>query len=163
VIISLIVAMDEQKGIGHHGRLPWRISSDLRRFKTITMGHHLIMGRRTYETIRRPLPGRTMIIITRNSNYIAEGCFVVSSLDHALRLAKERGETEAIVIGGGEIYAQALPLANRIYMTIVHAQVPADVFFPELDVTEWKEVQLVYTPAGEGDSYPTTFRILERL
>lgn len=163
MIVSIIVAMDEHRGIGHHGRLPWRLASDLRRFKAITMGHHIIMGRKTYETIRRPLPGRTMILISRNPHYFAEGCFIVSSFEAALRLASERGETEAFVIGGGEIYTQALPLSSRIYMTIVHAQVPADVFFPQLDEREWKEINSEFFPAGERDSYPTTFRIMERV
>jgi dihydrofolate reductase len=163
LIISLIVAMDEQRGIGHHGSLPWRLATDMKRFKAITMGHHLIMGRKTYETIHRPLPGRTMIILTRNKAYEANGCIIAESLDEALRLAEKSGEGEILVIGGGEIYRQALPLVNRIYLTTVHAPVPADVFFPELDLDEWKEIRSEETPAGEKDSYPTTFRILERI
>jgi len=162
LIISLIVAMDEQGGIGHHGGLPWRLSTDMKRFKAITMGHHLIMGRKTYETIRRPLPGRTMIIITRNKAYHADGCIIAESLDEALRLAEESGEGEVLVIGGGEIYRQALPFVNRIYLTTVHAHVPADVFFPELNLEEWKEIWREEVPAGEKDSYATTFRILKR-
>jgi dihydrofolate reductase len=163
MIISIIVAMDEQRGIGHHGSLPWRLSTDLRRFKAITMGHHLIMGRKTYQSIRRPLPGRTMIVVTRNPAYQPEGCLVVNSLQKGLRLAEENGETEVLVIGGGEIYAQALPLAKRIYLTTVHASVPADVFFPPLDEKTWVERQVDFFPVGEKDAYPTTFRILERL
>jgi dihydrofolate reductase len=128
VIISMIVAMDEQRGIGHHGGLPWRLSTDMKRFKAITMGHHVIMGRKTYETIGRPLPGRTMIVITRNKAYEANGCLIAGSLD----------------------------------LTTVHAHVPADVFFPELDLKEWHEVHCEDVPAGEKDSFPTTFRILER-
>ena len=163
MIISIIVAMDEQRGIGHHGSLPWRLATDLRRFKTITMGHHLIMGRKTYQSIRRPLPGRTMIVVTRNPAYRPEGCLVVKSLHEGLQLAEERGETEALVIGGGEIYAQALPLAKRIYLTTVHASIPADVFFPLLDEEGWIALQVEFIPAGEKDAYPSTFRILERL
>lgn len=163
MIVSLIVAMDELRGIGHHGRLPWRLSTDMQRFKSITMGHHLIMGRKTYESIRRPLPGRMMIVVTRNPAYHPEGCLVAESLDMALRLAKERGETEVLVSGGGEIYAQALPLADRIYLTTVHAHVPADVFFPELNGQAWREAKAEFFPAGDKDSYPTTFRILDRL
>jgi dihydrofolate reductase len=162
LIVSLIVAMDEQRGIGHHGSLPWRLSTDIKRFKTITMGHHLIMGRKTYETIRRPLPGRKMIIITRNRAYEADGCTIVESLDEALRLADENGEGEVLVIGGGEIYRQALPFVNRIYLTTVHAHVLADVFFPELNLDEWKETWREEVPAGEKDTYATTFRVLRR-
>jgi dihydrofolate reductase len=162
LIISLIVAMDEQRGIGHHGGLPWRLSTDMKRFKAITMGHHVIMGRKTYETIGRPLPGRTMIVITRNKVYEANGCLIAGSLDEALRIAEEGGEEEVIVIGGGEIYRQALPMVKKIYLTLVHAHVPADVFFPKLDLKEWREVQREDVPAGEKDSYPTTFRKLVR-
>jgi dihydrofolate reductase len=162
LIISLIVAMDERGGIGHHGSLPWRLSTDMKRFKVITMGQPLIMGRKTYETIRRPLPGRTMIIITRNKAYHADGCIIAESLDEALRLAEEGGKGEVLVIGGGEIYRQALPKVDRIYLTTVHAHVPADVFFPELNMDEWKEIRREEVLAGEKDSYPTTFRILER-
>lgn len=154
--------MDEQGGIGHHGSLPWRLSTDMKRFKAITMGHHLIMGRKTYETIRRPLPGRTMIIITRNKAYHADGCIIAESLDDALCLSEESGEDEVLVIGGGEIYRQALPKVDRIYLTTVHAHVPADIFFPEIDLDEWKEIRREDVPAGEKDSYPTTFRELER-
>jgi len=163
VIISLIVAMDEQRGIGHHGHLPWRLSTDQKRFKAITMGHHLVMGRKTFETIGRPLPGRTIIILTRNSAFHADGCIVEKTLDDALKLAKDHGETEVFVIGGGEVYAQAIPMADRIYLTIVHAQVPADVFFPRLEIQKWQEVRSEYIPASSKDSYPTTFSILERL
>jgi dihydrofolate reductase len=162
VIISLIVAMDDRQGIGHHGSLPWRLSTDMKRFKAITMGHHLIMGRKTYETIGRLLPGRKMIIITRNMAYKADGCLIARSLEEALRLAKEGGETEVLVIGGGEIYRQALPMADRIYLTNVHTQVPADVFFPELIMNDWQETCREEISAGEKDSYPTTFRVLER-
>lgn len=154
--------MDENRGIGHHGSLPWRLATDQKRFKAITMGHHLIMGRKTYEAIGRPLPGRTMIILTRNPEFHVEGCLIERKLDDALKLVDMRGENEVFVIGGGEIYAQALPLVDRIYLTLVHARLPADVFFPDLDPETWKVVKSEIIPAGEKDSYPTTFRILER-
>jgi dihydrofolate reductase len=162
LIISVIVAMDEQRGIGHHGSLPWRLSTDMKRFKAITMGHHVVMGRKTYETIGRPLPGRTMIIITRNKAYEADGCQIAGSLEEALRIAEEGGEEEVVVIGGGEIYRQALPKVERIYLTIVHALVPADVFFPKWEMEDWVEIRREEVPAGEKDSYTTTFRVLER-
>ena len=109
MIRSIIVAMDERGGIGLNNRVPWHIPADLRRFKALTMGHHLIVGRKTYESIGRVLPGRTMIIVSRSKDYRAEGCWVVSSLQGALRLAEEGGETEVFIGGGGMIYAQALP------------------------------------------------------
>lgn len=160
--ISLIVALDEQDGIGHHGRLPWRLGKDMRRFKALTMGHHLIMGRKTWEAIGRPLSGRTLIIVTRQPGYLAEGCHVVHSLDAALELARRRGEEEAFVIGGGELYELALPLAQRIYMTRVHTQVPADVFFPGFDPAEWEITQMQQDAAGEKDQFAATFSVLER-
>jgi dihydrofolate reductase len=162
MIISIIVAMDELGGIGHHGRVPWRLSTDLKRFKSLTWGHHLIMGRKTYESIGKALPGRTMIVITHNPAYRAEGCILVSSFAQAVKIAEQAGESEVLVIGGGEIYRQALLLADQIYLTRVHVQVPADVFFPELDEKEWIEVTTEFVPQGEKDAYDSTFRILKR-
>src|ERR1044071_9960120 len=111
--------MDEKRGIGKAGGLPWRLSADLKRFRELTMGHHLIVGRKTFESIGKPLPGRQMIIVTRQAGFHAEGCFIVNSVDDALRLARERGESEVFVIGGAEIYAQTLALAVRLYLTLV--------------------------------------------
>jgi dihydrofolate reductase len=162
VIVSLIVAMDENRGIGLRNRLPWRLASDLKRFRELTMGHHLIAGRKTYESIGRPLPGRQMIIVTRDRNYRASGCLMVHSPDEAFRLAAERGEREAFVIGGAEIYAQALPQADRLYLTQVHAQVQADVFFPEFAEDEWQEVSRNFHAADEKNQYDFTFRELRR-
>lgn len=160
MLISLIVAMDEKGGIGKDNRLPWHLSDDLKRFKTITMGHHIIMGRKTYESIGKPLPGRTNIVITRNPDYEAEGCIVVHSLEGALDIARGRGEDEAFITGGREIFAQALESANRIYLTRVHAEVPADVYFPDFDKGEWFEVDSHYHPADEVNDYPFTTKLL---
>jgi len=163
MIISIIVAMDEQRGIGKEGRLPWHLSADLKRFKSLTMGHYLIMGRKTFESIGRPLPGRTMIIITRNRSYAAEGCLIAASLKAAMAIAEERGESEAFIAGGGEIFTQALPLADRIYLTLVHAVVEADVFFPEYEPKEWIEAEHSYHLADERNQFPLTFKVLERI
>lgn len=160
--ISLIAALDENGGIGHHGRLPWRLSADLRRFKNLTMGHHLVMGRKTWESIGRPLPGRTLIVVTRKSGYLAEGCFVVNSFQSALEIALARGETELFVIGGGELYRLALPKAHRMYLTRVHAVVPADVFFPWFNPADWEIIQSQLADSGDQDEYPTTYLVLER-
>jgi dihydrofolate reductase len=163
VIISIIVAMDEKRGIGKQNRLPWRLSSDLRRFRELTTGHHIIMGRKTFESIGRRLPARETIIVTRNRDYRAEGCIIAHSLEDAISLAGERGESEVFVCGGAEIYARALPLADRIYMTIVHAEVDADVYFPNWDNGTWTEEEVSKHPADEKNQYPFTFKVLGRV
>jgi dihydrofolate reductase len=162
LIISLIVAMDEKRGIGKAGKLPWRLSSDLKRFREVTMGHHLVVGRKTFESIGRPLAGRQMIIVTRDMSYRAEGCLVVSSIPAALALAQERGETETFVIGGAEIYAQTLGMADRVYLTQVHAAVNADTFFPQLNFDAWVEKESAFQLSDEKNQYSFTFKLLER-
>jgi dihydrofolate reductase len=162
LIVSLIVAMDERRGIGNANRLPWRQSADLRRFKALTMGHHLIMGRKTYESISRPLPGRTSIVVTRNPAYRAEGCLVAHSLEEALELARSRGETEAFVIGGSQIFSQAVGIAGRIYLTRVHTAGEADVFFPEFHEEDWEAVETSHHPADEKNEHPSTFMLLRK-
>lgn len=162
MILSIIVAMDEKRGIGFQNRLPWRLSSDLMRFKKLTMNHHVIMGRKTYESIGKLLPGRTMIVITHQGGFQAQGCFVAHSLNAAINFAKNEGEDEAFVVGGATIYKAALPLAKRLYLTLVHASITADAFFPELDEGEWIEFQHIDFPADEKNQYPTTYQILNK-
>ena len=162
MIISLLVAMDEKRGIGKGGRLPWRLSSDLKRFRELTMGHHLIAGRKTYESIGKPLSGRQTIVVTRNPGFTPEGCLTAGSVQEAIGIAKAKGETEAFVIGGGDIYAQAIDVADRIYLTQVHAEVDADTFFPELDRDFWVEKESSYQPIDDRNQYAFTFRSLER-
>jgi len=162
VIISLIVAMDEKRGIGKTGKLPWRLSSDLKRFRELTMGHHMIVGRKTFESIGKPLPGRQTIVVTRNASFKPDGCLVAASVQAAIAAAQERGETEVFVIGGAEIYSQTLDAADRVYMTQVHAEVDADRFFPELKHDSWIEKQSAFHPASEENQYPFTFKLLER-
>lgn len=162
MIISLIVAVDEAGGIGYQGKLPWRLATDMKRFKRLTMGHHLVMGRKTWETIRQPLPGRTMIVVTRNTGYQAAGCQVVNSLPEAIELGKAHGESELFVIGGAELFQQALPLAQRIYLTAVHAVVPADTYFPKYDRDKWKVVRQEEDEVGGKNEYAATFLLLER-
>jgi dihydrofolate reductase len=162
VIISLIAAMDERRGIGIEGRLPWRLSADLKKFRSLTMGHHLIAGRKTCESIGRPLPGRTMIIVTRDQQFQAAGCLVAHSVDEALAQAAARGESEVFIIGGAEIYAQTINRADRLYLTQVHATVAADVFFPEFDPGAWSEKEVWRHAADEKNQYSFTFRELER-
>lgn len=162
MIISLVVAMDEAGGIGKMGRLPWRLSADLKRFKNLTWGHHLIMGRKTYGSIGRALPGRTNVIITRSVTFEAEGCLVAGSLAAALRMAEERGEQEAFVIGGSQIFAQAMPVAQRLHLTRVHATLDCDVFFPLIKEGDWVVVDNSQHPADDKNEYPTTYFLMER-
>ena len=160
-MLCLIVAMSENRVIGRHGGLPWRLSSDLRRFKRLTMGHHLLMGRKTFESLGRRLPGRTSVVITRQTGYTAAGAIVAASLEEAQQRAA--GDAQVFVIGGGEIYRLALPRADRIYLTLIHAQVDGDTLFPELPAADWR---LVATQRGERtaqDEYEFSFLLYERV
>jgi len=157
VIISLIVAMDEKRGIGKNNQLPWRLSDDLKRFKALTMGHHIIMGRKTYESIARLLPGRTMVIVTRNPEYDVVGALVTNSLPMALEIAEKSNESEVFIVGGAEIFAETLPLADRIYLTLVHSNVDADVFFPEFDHDDWIGKETSFVDANDKNEYPMSF------
>lgn len=162
MIVSLIVAMDRSRGIGKENQIPWHLSDDLKRFKQLTMGHHLIMGRKTYESIGKNLPGRVTIVITRDLNYEVEGALVVHSLKEALNLASDRGENEAFIIGGGQIYELALDLADRIYLTQVQTQAQCDVFFPEFCPSFWNVTEIASHEADEKNEYPFTISNLER-
>lgn len=162
MIISLIVAMDERRGIGKDGKLPWRLSSDLKRFRELTMGHHIIVGRRTFESIGKPLPGRQTIVVTRSETYQPEGCLVAHSVEDAIRLARERGETEAFICGGAAIYAGAISDADRLYLTQVHTTVEADVFFPAIERQAWVEKESASHAVDEKNQYPFTFKLLEK-
>ena len=145
--LSLIVAMAKNRTIGLDGAMPWHIPEDLKFFKRVTMGHPVIMGRKTYQSIGAALPGRTNIVVTRNKDFEAADADVVHDLSEALTKAKateelwrpDGGREEIFVIGGADIYGQALPEAQRIYMTEVHQELPGDAFFPELAESEWKE------------------------
>jgi dihydrofolate reductase len=162
VIVSLIVAMDRNRGIGVDNKLPWRLSADLKRFRELTMGHHIIVGRKTFESIGKPLPGRETIVVTRDKNYRVEGCHIVHSVEEAISLARSRGESEVFVCGGAEIYAQSLQMADRLYLTLVDAEVTADAFFPEWNENEWLEQESAPHPADEKNQYPFVFRRLVR-
>ncbi len=160
MIISLIAAMDRKRGIGFENQLPWRLSADLKRFRELTMGHHIIAGRKTFASIGKPLAGRQMIIVTRDRNFQAEACLVSHSLEEAVQTARAQGESEAFIIGGAEIYGQSIALANRIYLTLVDAEVEADTFFPEFDEHEWSEREAAFHPADEKNQFPFTFKLL---
>jgi dihydrofolate reductase len=165
MIVSLVVAMDEKGGIAWQGQLPWHLPTELKLFKRTTLGHHLLMGRKTFETIGKPLPGRTTIVITRQQDYASyapEGCLVVHSLEEGLILARSKGETEVFVCGGREIYAQALPLADRMYLTTIHTVVPTDMNFPAFKPEEWLETSRLFIPADDKNPFAFTRQILEK-
>src|SRR3989338_8105608 len=138
MIISLIAAMDKNRVIGKDNSLPWKLPEDMKRFRGITKGKPVIMGRKTFESIGRPLPDRKNIIITRDRNYKAEGCIVVNSKEEALNAAK--GSEEVMIIGGEQIFEEFLPIANKMYLTFIDKEFEGDAYFPEYDNAEWKEI-----------------------
>jgi dihydrofolate reductase len=158
-MISIIVAAAENNVIGREGELPWRLSDDLKRFKAITMGKPVIMGRKTWESIGRPLPGRHNIVITRQPGFAAQGCQVVASTDEAVAAAA--GADEVMIIGGSEIYALFLPRAERVYLTRVHTAIDGDAFFPRLD-EEWTLVSDEVHPADNNNEFDVSFRVYAR-
>jgi len=159
-MISIIVAASTNNVIGAQGDLPWRLSDDLKRFKAVTMGKPIVMGRKTWESIGRPLPGRRNIVISRQSNFLAEGCDVVASVEDAIATAGD--VDEIMVIGGSQIYELALPLADRLYLTRVHADVEGDAYFPEFSESEWNRVSDEHNPADERNEFEFSFRTYER-
>ena len=157
--ISLIAAASANGVIGCDGALPWHLPEDLRRFKRLTMGKPIVMGRLTYESIGRPLPGRRNIVLSRNADFTAAGCSVADTVESAIALAND--SSEIMVIGGGAVYALFLPLATRIYLTRVHEQIDGDAFFPKLDSRQWDAVKLEESNDQKGGTR-VTYRILER-
>jgi dihydrofolate reductase len=160
MIVSDVVAISENHIIGKDNKLLWYLPNDLRHFKEITSGHTIIMGRKTFESVGKPLPKRRNIIITRQDITI-EGCEVVNSIEAALALCA--GEEEVFIVGGAEIYKLSLHLTNRIYLTIVHKQFDGDSFFPEINKREWKEVSREDHQPDEKNSLPYSFITLERI
>lgn len=160
---SIILAADENNGIGKNGQLPWRLPDDLKRFKQLTLGHYLLMGRKTYESIGKPLPGRTTIVLTRQLNYQPKGVLLAHNLETACELARKQEESELFCCGGGEIYRQMLPLADFVYLTRVHTTLPTDVTFPQLPETNWQLVENIQHPADEKHPYAFTFLVYTKL
>ena len=158
-LISLIVAMAQNGVIGRDNALPWRLPADLKRFKAFTLGKIVLMGRKTFESIGRPLHGRDNLVLTRDRRWWASGVIVVHSVEQALAQA---GANELVAIGGAQIYRLLMPFARRIYLTHVHADVPGDTFFPDFDPTQWDDVECRMHPADEEHAYPVTFVTLER-
>lgn len=164
--ISLIVAMAQNRVIGRENQMPWHLSEDLKYFKRVTMGKPVIMGRNTFESIGKPLPGRPNIVISRNPDYDADGISVVSSVQDALELSEQLTElddnAEVMIVGGAQIYAQTLPLAQRLYLTEVHAVVDGDAWFPAVNQAEWRLVAREDHPAAGNNPYSYSFLILEK-
>jgi dihydrofolate reductase len=139
--VSIIAAIDEKRGIGKHGKLPWHISADLQRFKKLTFGHTIIMGRRTFQSIGHPLIGRKNIILTRNLSFYSMGCLISISIKEALQMAKDAGEDEVFIIGGADIFDQGIQFADQLYLTIIQGDFGADVFFPDYSLFTRKIIE----------------------
>jgi dihydrofolate reductase len=161
--LSLIAAVSDNGVIGRGQALPWRLSADLQRFKSLTMGHHLILGRKTFAAIGRPLPGRTLVVVSRQSGLAIENVHVAASLGAAVSVARSAGDSEAFVIGGGEIYRQAIELLDRMYLTRVHADIEGDTYFPPVTFDDWQLVAESHHDADEKNEYDTTFQIYDRI
>ncbi|MGC4023853.1 MAG: dihydrofolate reductase [Mesorhizobium sp.] len=161
--IAFYVAIADNGVIGHQGGLPWRLSSDLKRFKAETMGKPLIMGRKTWESLpRRPLPGRLNIVVTRDPAYSAEGARLTTSVDEALQIASDSGADEIAVIGGGDIFRALFDRADRLNVTHVLGEVPGDTHFPAISHEDWEVVESADHPAGERDTHATRYVIYQR-
>ncbi|SFI01254.1 MULTISPECIES: dihydrofolate reductase [unclassified Bacillus (in: firmicutes)] len=160
-MISLLVAMDKNRLIGKDNQLPWHLPADLAYFKKVTMGHPIIMGRKTFESIGRPLPGRTNIILTRNQNYEMEGCKVIHSIDDVKKMDEQMNE-ELFVIGGAEIFKEVLPFANRLYITQIEEVFEGDTFFPEINYNEWEEVSATQGVTDEKNPYTYAYHVYDR-
>ncbi|MDY6942861.1 MAG: dihydrofolate reductase [Pseudomonadota bacterium] len=160
--VALVVAMDRQRGIGREGALPWHLPADLAYFKRVTMGKPIIMGRRTYESIGRPLPGRLNVVLTRNPAYTAPGCEVVATPEAALACAAQSGTEEAMVIGGAAVYQAFLGRADRLYVTEVATEVVADTRFPAIDREQWQEIQRTDRAADDRNPFALSFVVFER-
>ncbi|MDC9724180.1 MAG: dihydrofolate reductase [Urechidicola sp.] len=154
-MFTIIAAIANNNALGKNNDLIWHLPADLKRFKTTTTGHHIIMGRNTFESIGKPLPNRTTVIISRNADYIAEGCIIVDSLEKALEVAKN--DETPFIIGGAQIYEQAISIADKLDITEVHHTFDADVFFPEIDKNIWKESNRELFKADEKNKFDYSF------
>ena len=159
--ISIVVAVSENGVIGKDNRLLWRLSDDLKRFKEITGGHHILMGRKTFESIGKPLPNRITLIITRTHHFPFKDCYTFASIQEAIEFAESRKEPELFIIGGGEIFKQTMSVADVIHLTVVHAEMEGDTFF-EYDDSSWEVAQKEFVAADEKNEYDSTYLKLVR-
>ena len=165
MIISLIAALTENRVIGKSNDLPWHLPDDMKYFMQTTSGHHVVMGRKNYESIPakfRPLPNRANIVITRQEEYTAPGCMVVNSIPEAIDIAIDNHEAEVFIIGGAEIYSQSLALANRLYLTEIQTSLEGDAFFPIFDKPEWSELSRRHHPKDEKHTFAFDFVVYEK-
>lgn len=160
MIISFIVAMSANRVIGNAGKIPWILPADMKRFRALTMGKPVVMGRKTFESIGKVLPGRLNMIMTRDALFQAQGCRIATSRDNALTAAGD--VKEVMIIGGEEIFKEFLPIANRIYLTVIDTEVKGDTFFPMIDGAEWREVEHEDHTPDEKNKYRYTFITLEK-
>ncbi len=163
-MLSILVAVSDTGVIGRDGGLPWRLSADLRRFRRLTTGHAIVMGRKTYESIGRPLPERTNIVVTRQADFTAEDVVVAGDIDAALRRAREAHgpDDEVFVVGGAEIYRQTLDRADRLYLTRVHTDIGGDTYLPPIDFAQWRLVEESRHATDDKNEFPHTFAVYDR-
>lgn len=162
-LLSAIVAVDDNFAIGKNNSIPWQLPADLKYFKQTTLGHHIIMGRKSFESIGKALPGRVNIVISRNADFSAPGCMVVTTLKDALDIAFNANDFQPFIIGGAQIYEQAMPLIKRLYITYVNTEVDdADTFFPDLKMKDWRELAREDHSADEKNPHDYSFVVLER-
>lgn len=159
---TIVVAMGEKNGIGFDNRLLWHLPKDLKHFKEITSGHPVIMGRKTYESIGKPLPNRTNIVVSRKTDWFEEGILIVGSIKEAMKFAKKIDE-EVFIIGGGKIYEQTMDIVDRLEVTLVKAELEADTYFPEIDPKVWKKTNEVCHEKDEKNSYDFCFQTFEKI
>ena len=160
MMLSIIAAVSENRVIGANGQLPWKLPADLKRFRVLTMGHHLLMGRKTFASIGRPLPGRTTVVITRRRDYAPSQVLVAHGLKEAVEMA--RADDEVFIAGGAQIYHQALNCADRIYLTVIHQKFEGDAYFPEYDETDWQLISQDHHEMDERNPYLYSFLTLEK-
>ncbi len=161
MIISIIAAVGENNIIGNKNKLPWNLPADLKHFKDTTMGHCIIMGQKTHESIGRMLPGRTNIVLTFDENYKSEGCIIVTSIEEALRVASAKKDREVFIIGGASVYKQFIDIADRLYITKIHHSFDGDVFFPEINPNKWKLVSKKEIKKNTKNPHDYSFLIYE--
>ena len=159
--VSIIVAMGKNRVIGRKNVLPWKLPADMEHFRQVTLGKPIIMGQKTFESIGKPLPGRTNIVLTLEKDFQAPGCIVAYSIEEALQIAKGQGAREVMIIGGVSIYKQFLPLADRMYLTLIEGDFEGDAFFPEFDWADWQEIERIENESDKENPYKYTFLTLE--
>jgi dihydrofolate reductase len=161
--VSLIWAMTRNRVIGRDNALPWRLPDEMRHFMRTTLGHAVIMGRKQFDAMGKPLAKRTNVVVSRNPTYVANGAVVVRTIEQAIEYARAAGDDEAMVIGGGEIYALALPKADRLYFTLIDTEMDGDTFFPAFDEGQWKEVEREDHAADERHPFAYSIKVLDRI